>query len=156
VNFTVDFTLILAVVSLATSMLAFAKVFFDITKTIVALQVKVDTMWNFTLRRGISEVVINDLGKVNSPIVFTEKAVEVIAPLAQKLRDFYDKLKPIDDNELFIRIEQEFGQLLLYEICIPHALHLGACLVIAVEAAKGNLACPPPEEEGIVSMSVEG
>ncbi len=130
---------VVAVISLLMSMVALFKVFYSIGQTLATLQLKVDTMWDFTLRRAKSEAVAQGWATINSPLVFTEKAVAVIAPLMEPLRELYEKLGPISDTDLAIEIERLFGNQILNEICIPNHLYMGACLLIAIEAAKGKL-----------------
>ena len=133
---------VIATVSLIASAIAIFKVFFGLANRLTEIEVKVNTMWMFTLRRGQSEAVIDKLMKMNSPLVVTEKAYDIIKPLIPDLRKVYNELKKkksdIEDTDLAMAIEIELGDRILNEICIPHHLYLGACLVIAVEAAKGT------------------
>lgn len=127
--------------SLAVSLAALAKVFFGVAHKLASIEVKVDTMWDFTLRRARSEAVVRGFADINSPITFTAVAEELIAPFAESLRDLYSSLggPKIGDTELAVEIEVLFGQRLLNEICIPHNLYMGTCLILAIEAAKGNI-----------------
>jgi len=114
----------------------------ELDRRLVAIEVKVDTMWMFTLRRGQSEAIVDKLMKQNSPLVVTEKAYQLIKPMIPDLQALYERYAKgkteIDEAELALVIEQELGDRILQEICIPNHLYLGACLVIAVEAAKGT------------------
>jgi len=133
---------IIAIASLVASGFTVVKVFFSVAQKIAEIEVKVDTMWMFTLRRGQSEAIVDKLMKQNSPLVVTEKAYEIIKPILPELQVLYKEVcatKPdIDDASLALIIEQRLGDRILQEICIPYGLYLGACLVIAVEAAKGT------------------
>ena len=130
---------IVALVSLAASLTALAKVFFSVAQSLAAIQVKVDTMWEFSLRRGKVEAVVQGFATSNSPIVFTARATMMIAPLASDLRQIYAQLEPITDAELAAEIERRLGARLLSEVCMPHRMYMGACLVLSVAAAKGEL-----------------
>lgn len=132
---------IISLVSLAASLGALGKIFFGIAQTIATLQVKVDTMWDFTLRRAKSEAVMTGLANINSPIRFTQKAVELIAPFEERLRKLYVDLggEKRTDAELAIEIERQLGQELLTQVSVPHNIYLGAVLLIAIAAAKGDL-----------------
>ena len=134
-----EYSMVAALASLCVSLLTLAKLIFGVTSTIAAIQVKVDTMWAFTLRRGTGEAVMQGFATINSPVVFTVKAKEIIAPMIQTLEMLYNEMKPIADDDLAIEIEQAFGDKLLQDICIPNKMSMGACLVIAVAAAKGKL-----------------
>ena len=131
--------LIAALVSLVASAVALGKIFFSINYAIASIQVKVDTMWLFTLRRGTGEAVMQGFATINSPIVFTVEAGEIINPMICTLQMLYHDLAPINDDDLAVEIEQAFGEQLLKDICIPNKMSMGACLVLAVAAAKGEV-----------------
>lgn len=113
-----------------------------ITNLIAQIQVKVDTMWEFTLRRGKIEALNAGIADMNSPIVLNDRAKELIAPLVHELVALYNELKPIDDTSLAIAIERRFGEEIFSYVCAPAKVHLGACLVLANAAAKGELDNP--------------
>lgn len=104
---------------------------------LAVIEDRVKTMWDFLWRRAQSEVIKDKLGVMNSPIVVHDSSKEWMRGLAKELRTFYERLgRHLSDKELAFEIERQFGDRLLAEVCIPHGLHLGACLVIAVQVAK--------------------
>ncbi len=57
---------------------------------------------------------------------------EAYAPLMHKLQNFYATTgKHLSDTELFIALEQRFGDEILNTICVPFGLTTGSCLIIA-------------------------
>lgn len=103
------------------------------------IELKVDTMWDFLMRRAQSEAVQKGLATMNSPMMVKDDALSIMAPLAVRLRGFYESMlvKP-DDTHLALLIEAEMGDDILRDICIPHGLLMGACLPLAVAVAKSS------------------
>jgi len=103
------------------------------------IAVKVETMWQFQLRRGIAEAVHHGMATVNSPFVITEEAKSWLDDLAVPLRQLYQKLgRHVSDTDLLIEIELRFGDEIVKKVCIPHGVDQGVCLVIALAVAKGE------------------
>lgn len=101
------------------------------------LEVKVETMWLFHLRRGMAEAVDKGMASLNSPLVVNGKAREVFGVLGKELEDFYKQLgRELVDAELALELERKFGDRILKEVCIPNDMKYGACLLIAVSLAK--------------------
>jgi hypothetical protein len=102
-----------------------------------ALSTKVDTMWEFQMRRALSEGIQRGIVQVNSPAIVVPEALEWMQGMADELRQFYDSIgKRLTDTELAIEIERRFGERILHEVCIPNKLYQGVCLIIAAEVAK--------------------
>lgn len=99
---------------------------------------RVNTMWAFQLRRGFSEVEINNLGKINSPVILSTRAENLIEPLVPDLRAFYQEIDGPNLNlvDLASAIEQKFGERLAREVCIPAEIHDAACLIIAMSKLR--------------------
>lgn len=101
------------------------------------LRLKVDTMWEFQWKRAQSEAVMAGVAKVNSPVRVSDEAKQWMAPIIGPVREFYQKLgRRLTDAELALEIERRFGEQILREVCIPHGLAHGACLLIALQAAR--------------------
>ena len=105
-----------------------------------ALELKVDTMWAFQMRRAMSEVVEKGIGSLNSPLIFTPESRAALEPIKSRLIDFYDN-KVTDterhsDSLLLLAIERVFGNELLELVCVPCMLTHGACLLLAMAVAK--------------------
>lgn len=101
------------------------------------IEVKVDTMWDFLMRRALSEGLEKGVLKVNSPVVISDEAKKWMAGMAIELQQFYRKLgRNLTDRELAYEIERRFGDEILKKVCIPNGLYSGACLLIAMEVAK--------------------
>jgi hypothetical protein len=102
-----------------------------------ALEIKVETMWAFQMRRAVSETITTGLGQMKSPLIFTAAARAALDPIRGELLDFWKRLpRGISDGEALLAIEARFGDVLLRNVCIPCALSHGACLLLALDIAK--------------------
>jgi hypothetical protein len=104
------------------------------------LEFKVDTMWDFQIRRGLSELVEKGIGKMNSPLVLdkalTPKVVKALDPIKGGLHEIGVKHKK--DSDAMLEIEAKYGDELLRTICVPLGLSHSACLIVALAVAKGT------------------
>jgi hypothetical protein len=101
------------------------------------MEVKIDTLWDFQMRRGAGELVAKGHATVNSPIVLSEEAKKWMHELAEELKKFYSKLgRHLSDRDLAFEIERRYGDDILKKVCIPNGISEGACLIIAMEVAK--------------------
>jgi hypothetical protein len=136
---TIDAPLIISVCSLAITI--FGLVWFGGVK-LGQIEVKVDTMWEFQMRRGESELVTRGFGRKKSPLVVSKEAMDLYNNgIAPELQKFYKELphkNKITDNDLALKIENKFGERILTEVAIPNKLNLGGCLLIAVAVAKSK------------------
>jgi hypothetical protein len=106
---------------------------------IAGIDVKVDTMWAFQMRRALSEAVSSGLASVNSPIVFTPEAIASLDPIRDELLAFWKTVpEGTSDAAALLLIEARFGEDLLRLVCIPCGLSHGACLLLAMTIAKGS------------------
>ena len=106
-----------------------------------ALEVKVETMWQFQIRRAFAEVVSSGVATVNSPLTFDPEALKLLDPIKLKLREFGRKLGPeIPVTVALMEIEREFGDALVRDVCIPRQLTHGTCLLMALAVARGETA----------------
>ena len=105
-----------------------------------ALQLKVDTMWAFQMRRAMSEVVEKGIGTINSPLIFSKEARGALEPIKAALIDFYDNKvtedEKLNDSLFLLAVERVFGKELLELVCVPCRLTHGACLLLAMAVAK--------------------
>lgn len=100
------------------------------------LEVKVDTMWDFQMRRAFSEAVNTGVGTMNSPLQFVPEAMEKLECMKPALQDFWAQNKLLPMNEFVVKLENNFGTRIMEEVCIPLGLSHGACLLMAAAAAK--------------------
>lgn len=104
------------------------------------LELKVNTAWDFLMRRGQVELVEKGWGTKHSPIRLTAIAFEAVLPLINDIVKFYTQLKKskpkITERDMFIAIEKEFGEQLIERICIPMNVQLGACVIAVMESCK--------------------
>jgi hypothetical protein len=108
-------------------------------REIAEIKVKVETMWNFLLKRGVAEGVNNGMLTMNSPVRLTAESAQVMEHLAGELQEFRNtKFPDADEKTLALRIEEEFGDRLVKEVCVPNNISYGVCLLIATAVAKGG------------------
>ncbi len=101
------------------------------------LEVKVDTMWDFQMRRAFSEAVKTGVATMNSPLHFDQEVRENLAPIRDELQQFWKTHHTVPMLDFIIMLETKFGDQLLKEICIPRGLSHGACLLVALAVARG-------------------
>lgn len=119
------------------SLISIYGTFITNAKNLGKMELKVDTLWDFQMRRAATEAVRKGIATVNSPVIVTEEAKRWMAPLVEPIRAFYRKLgRNMTDRELYFEIERRFGEQIYQEVCIPHGLDQGACLLIALQAAR--------------------
>ena len=131
-----DATQLTAIAGIVMSGISLLSVIYLAGVKIATLQVKVDTMWSFTLRRAQSEAVATGFATMNSPIMITDEAAKLVEPILGPLVELYKRCNGMDDASFAIEIERNLGDRLLREVCIPNKLFLGACLFIAIETVK--------------------
>jgi hypothetical protein len=111
----------------------------QVTK-LAKLELKVDTLWDFMMRRAQAELVRGGLGTLNSPVAINEQARKLFAPMKSELMNFYDVNFGLPESEMMLAIERQFGERILKEVCIPGGITNGACLLIASKlAAEGGI-----------------
>jgi hypothetical protein len=104
-----------------------------------ALETKVNTMWEFQMRRAVSEAIANKVGTQNSPLTITTKAQAFLDPIKDELRTYWKFYgHKLTEFDAMLQLEQMFGDRLLNLICLPCGLSHGACLVVALSVAKGT------------------
>jgi len=104
---------------------------------IAKLEVKVDTLWDFQMRRAFSEAVSTGVATMNSPLQITEKAKHKLDPMKVELQQFWEENKTLPGIDIIMKLESKFGDQILKELCIPLGLSHGSCLLIALAVAKG-------------------
>lgn len=128
--------------ALFASIISILSAFYFVGLKLGKLETKVETLWSFMMRRAQAETVFKGYADKMSPLTVKPEALKLMEPLAPKLRAFYNKLKAAKtiptDRELFLMIEERFGEEILDQVCIPNGLMFGACMPIAIAVAKGN------------------
>ncbi len=102
------------------------------------LELKVETMWDFLMRRGKAEAVRSGMATLNSPIIFTQEAMGWMPELEDELHAINVRLGGASDAQLALEIEKTLGDRILKEICIPRGIMMGACIQLAVAIAKNE------------------
>lgn len=106
---------------------------------IARLEVRVDTIWEFLMKKAIGEALSKGVATMNSPLVPHEQVYEWFKDLKDDLEKWYkEQGAGKTDNELALLVEQKFGDKILKEISLPHDLTHSAALVVAIAIAKGT------------------
>jgi len=104
--------------------------------------IKIDTLWDFIIRRAKVEFVEKGFGVMQSPLAIKAGALKLIEPFVMRVLPFYndlvDKNPAISDKDLFIELEMKFGDDLVKQVCIPHNLTAGACMILVIEGCRGT------------------
>lgn len=117
--------------------MALAAALWHTAQRLAELETKVAAMWEFQLRRAQNELLSKGYGIMNSPLRVFDSAKALLAPLAGELQYFYQRLgRRMTDAELALEIERLFGERLAKDVCLPHGLQEGACLLIAIAVAR--------------------
>jgi hypothetical protein len=122
--------------SIVLSLISVLSVFYLGSVKIAKIEVKVDTMWDFQMRRAFSEAVKTGVGTVNSPLTFVPEFRAKLDPMKNDLRSFWEKYKYLPVQDFIVQLEAYFGNRITKEICIPLGLSHGACLLMALAVAK--------------------
>jgi hypothetical protein len=133
-----EWPFIQAIISLAALLSALAGFVIRTAIRLGALELKVDTMWGFQMRRSMSEVITSGTGILNSPLIITQDALMHLEPLKIPLRELYKEQSPMGDASMLLEIEKKFGDAILDLVCLPCGVSYGACLIIALAVAKGS------------------
>lgn len=142
IKMTVDTSLVSLTMSVV-GWIAFLAFVVKVSMRFGALELKVDTMWGFQMRRAMSEVVHTGIGTKNSPLVLNDEVLDLMAPMRPKLQAWYQQQighpnHMHNDANLLLGLEQEFGDEITEKVCIPCKVTYGACLIIAFVVAKGG------------------
>jgi hypothetical protein len=108
------------------------------------VKVKAETAFDMLIKQAINAVVASGIGTKNSPLKINQEAREWLAPLKAELQAWYQTVKGMDDRDQLFSLEKTFGTRLLDEVCIPHKLVYGVCLLIAFAVASDNDAIDLP------------
>lgn len=128
----------LAISSLIVSLLSIASVIYLAGVKLARMEVKVDTMWAFQLRRSMSETVEKGFGTLNSPLIFKPEYFVHLDPIKEELQlNAKNEWAKLDDADTLLAIERSYGDRLLNLTCLPCGLSHGACLLLALCVARG-------------------
>lgn len=125
------------IISLITGVFSVIGVIWAFVGKLARLDLQVQTMWAFQLRRGFGEALDKGLMARNSPITITAEAKALFEPMREDLQKYYhDFCIKMSMGELALALERQFGRRMVNEICIPAKLTESACLLIAIAVAK--------------------
>jgi len=127
-------------VSFAASSISIISVVYLASVKITKIEVKVDTMWAFQMRRAMSEAVEKNLGEINSPMRIKDEYTKRLEPIKPELIKFWKDHggNKMSTGTALLEIEKRFGDQLLKIICVPCGLSHGSCLLLALAVASEN------------------
>lgn len=112
-----------------------------LTSKLAKTELKIDTLWDFQMRRGAAEIVQKGLGTMNSPVTLNEETrsevQRLIADIAEPLRQLYRKIgRNVSDRDLAIELEVRFGDQIVKHLCTPLGMNEGACMHVVIDFLK--------------------
>jgi len=107
---------------------------------ITRLEVKVNTLWTFLMRRALLEgsnkghLIWESPARVN----LDPKIILYFGSMVDELRAFYKTIRhgKLSDLDLCMLIEQQWGARIIKKVCAPLGLQEGSCLLIALAVAR--------------------
>lgn len=103
------------------------------------MELKIDTLWDFQMRRGMVEATHKGWGEIQNPFIVSDQALSYFEKLRPELEGWFAALTPEKRGlrELVIGIEQYFGNRIVKEICVPYGVSHAACNLMAAAVASG-------------------
>lgn len=113
------------------------------------LREKIDTVWDFQMRRAQAEVVMDQRNSVEASTEECQVSqmpapvLSALGNIAGDLRTYYRSMvegakgRRVSDNDAMLGIEKRFGGWLVQNLCVPHNQTHGECLIYALTVAKG-------------------
>jgi len=95
---------------------------------------KLDTVWGFMYRRGLTEAIAKKL--VDDQAFINGRARDAYADIVHKLKEIVASMHDMPDAQIALEIEDLFGETLARQICPILGIAEGACLVLAVKLGK--------------------
>ncbi len=103
------------------------------------IDVKVETLWAFQMRRAMSEAVLQGAATLNSPLTFTPEALATVNPLKPALIEWWNtRGKNLSHIDALFDLELKFGEKLVQNLCLPHKYSHGACILLALAVASNS------------------
>lgn len=101
------------------------------------IEVKVDTIWDYIMRRAIAAGLETNNLTMNSPVMATPGLEAMLEPMKEDLWQYYKAgAYKLSTRELFIALEKDFGDRFMKEICIPNGITQGVCTLAAIDVLK--------------------
>ena len=77
------------------------------------------------------------MGTCHSDLAITDEVRGWYCNLAARLKVFYHHVGVrMTNRELFLAIEVQFGDEIVQEVCIPHGLLAGSCILAAIAVCR--------------------
>jgi hypothetical protein len=109
--------------------------------TITELAVKVNTIWDFTIRRGYAIGESKGVLRTDSPITITEVARKAFKVIENDLHCWYleEGFKYEHERDFIVALEKKFGARLTEEVCRLNEWTSAECLLAAAVVAKESV-----------------
>lgn len=91
---------------------------------------------DFLFRRGAVEAILTGRAEMNSPVKVSKNMKDLFWELKPDLKKMAQSNPKLSDSDLAWKIEKKWGDYIMKNICIPHRISNGECLLIAVAAAR--------------------
>ena len=117
------------VMALIISVLTFVGLIYTSVYRTSKVEAKVELMWGFLLRQGLTSSILGGVMERNSPLKVNTERLAGYHTFINNVKAWYDadqKLHRITDLELYMKLEDKF-HLELTEICIGEKILPGGC-----------------------------
>lgn len=104
-----------------------------------AMEVKLNIIWDFLIKRALSEALSKGIVTMNSPPVLASTAPhDWFGPIKDALHAWWKETgqKIGDDAKATFAIQAKWGQWIYDNVCLPQKLTSGECLWAALLVAK--------------------
>lgn len=117
----------------------FAQRLASIESRLKASEDRGDVTWKFLMRRALAEgTFAGVLSEEDGTVRAHDDAKELLRPMRPALRKFYRANRDLTPDRMFAAFEEEFGERLMREVCIPRGMSSGACVYAAIDVARGG------------------
>ena len=98
---------------------------------------KINTVVDMLIRNAKTESVLKGLATINSPLVASDDARQYFASMKDELRSYYLTIGiHLSENDLFLDVQNRFGDRIFKEICLPLKIMNNACITLAIAIAR--------------------
>ena len=118
----------------------------DCEKEIAVIKERMDVVWEFLMRRALAEAVKSGIATINSPVKIDHAACQWFENMEADLGKLYQQFTGLSDAGMMLEIERHFGERIVKEVCVPHGVFAGACLLIALQVAKHGIVTMEPAQ----------
>jgi len=113
-----------------------AGLFYVVVSRLSRIESRVEVLWCFQLRRGVTETLTSGMLEHNSPFRISPKIQDKYAVMFEGVRNYYlSHGQELSDSDLAMAIENQFWPE-IREMCLAEGIHDGACLMLMMNFVR--------------------